>query len=355
MSGTSLDAADAALVDLSSSTTKLVAGVSKPIESSLRSRLLGLCEPGSDGLDVFGECSVQLARLYAEATAGVLSKAGITASDVAAIGCHGQTVRHRPERGFTIQVNDPALLAELTGIDVVADFRRRDVAAGGQGAPLVPLFHDAVFRNPRSQRAIVNIGGISNATILHMGKAPTGFDCGPGNLLMDHWASLHTGKPFDENGAWAQSGSVLPTLLDRFLDDPFLAAPPPKSTGREHYSPLWLCRRLDGGEQPVDVQATLLELTALAITRSIERFAPGTDEVFICGGGARNSALVERIAALSAVPRTGITDDIGIDTRWVEAMAFAWLAKCCVDRQPLPLGPVTGARHPCVLGAIYPR
>lgn len=355
MSGTSLDAADAAVVDLSSSAPALLAAASRPIEPSLRSRLLALCASGSDGLDAFGECSVELARLYAAATADALRDAGIAAHDVAAIGCHGQTVRHRPERGFTLQLNDPALLAELTGIDVVADFRRRDVAAGGQGAPLAPLFHDAVFRSSPRQRAIVNIGGISNATILHAGKAPTGFDCGPGNLLMDHWVSLHAGKPFDENGAWAQAGSVVPALLNRLLEDPYLAAPPPKSTGREHYGPQWLSRQLGGDERAVDVQATLLELTALAITRSIERFAPGTDEVFVCGGGARNGALMGRIAALLPGSRTGITDDIGVDARWVEAVAFAWMAKCCIDRQPLPLGPVTGARHPCVLGAIYPR
>jgi anhydro-N-acetylmuramic acid kinase len=217
------------------------------------------------------------------------------------------------------------------------------------------VFHDAVFRDPARRRAIVNIGGISNVTILHPGCALVGFDCGPGNLLMDYWAQTHLGMALDEDGAWARSGNVLPTLLERLLADPFLEATPPKSTGRERFSPGWLSAQLSGRETPADVQATLLEFTAAAIARSMGRFAPGTQEVFLCGGGARNAALVERIAALSSPARVSITDELGVDAQWVEALAFAWLAKCCIDRQPLQLGPVTGARHPCVLGAIYPR
>ena len=346
MSGTSLDAADAVLADLSTPRPRLLAAASVPFSDALRATLRQLSEPGHDGLDAAGECSLQLAALYAEVTRGVLSRAGKEASDVVAIGCHGQTVRHRPERGYTIQLNDPARVAELTGIDV---------AAGGQGAPLVPVFHDAVFRDAARRRAIVNIGGISNATILHPGREVSGFDCGPGNLLLDHWAHGHLGEAFDEHGAWARTGRVLPPLLERFLGEPFLHAPPPKSTGRERFGPHWLSGHLSGYEAAADVQATLMDFTAMAIVHSIEQFAAGTQELFLCGGGARNAALVERIAALAGPAHVGITDDLGVDSAWVEAIAFAWLAKCCVDRQPLQLGAVTGARHACVLGAIYPR
>lgn len=355
MSGTSLDAADAVLADLSAPRPRLLAAASVPFPDTLRATLRQISEPGHDGLDAAGECSLQLAALYAEATRGVLSRAGKEAGDVIAIGCHGQTVRHRPERGYTIQLNDPARVAELTGIDVVADFRSRDLAAGGQGAPLAPVFHDAVFRDAARRRAIVNIGGFSNTTILHPGREVSGFDCGPGNLLLDHWAHTHLRAAFDEHGAWARTGRVLPPLLDRFLSEPFLHAPPPKSTGRERFGPHWLPGHLSGEEAAPDVQATLMEFTALAIVRSIERFAAGTQELFLCGGGARNTALVERVAALASPAHVGVTDDLGVDAAWVEAMAFAWLAKCCVDRQPLQLGAVTGARHACVLGAIYPR
>ena len=355
MSGTSLDGADAVLVDLSSKRPGFVAAASIPFDAPLRSRLAELCHPGRDGLDAAGECSVQLAQAYADATRAVLSTAGIQAAAVSAIGCHGQTVRHRPERGFTVQLNDPALLAELTGIDVVADFRRRDVAAGGQGAPLVPLFHDAVFRDKSLNRAIVNIGGISNATVLHPGRPLTGFDCGPGNLLLDHWAAMHQGKPFDRDGAWARSGRALPELLSRLLQEDFFRAPPPKSTGRERFNPAWLSRRLSGSEAPADVQATLLELTIAAIIDAIDRFAPGTDEFFLCGGGAHNALLRERMAVVAAPRRVSTSEALGIAPQWVEAAAFAWLAERCLKRVRLPLPSVTGARHDCVLGAIYPR
>jgi len=355
MSGTSLDGADAVLVDLSSKKPGFVAAASVPFDGPLRNRLAELCLPGQDGLDSAGECSVELARAYAEATRAVLNAGQVQAARVFAIGCHGQTVRHRPERGFTVQLNDPALLAELTGIDVVADFRRRDVAAGGQGAPLVPLFHDSVFRHESLNRAIVNIGGISNATVLHPGKPLAGFDCGPGNLLLDHWVAAHEGKPFDRDGAWARSGRVLPDVLSRFLQDSFFRTPPPKSTGRERFNPAWLSRRLSGTEAPADVQATLLELTVTAIIDTIDRFAPGTAEFFLCGGGAHNALLRERMAAAAAPRRVSTSEALGIGPQWVEAAAFAWLAERCVKRAPLPLPSVTGARHDCVLGAIYPR
>ena len=355
MSGTSLDGVDAALVDLSSGNSRVIATATVPFEEPLRSRLTELCQPGRDGLDAASECAVQLARVYAEATLNAVRAASIDPSAVSAIGCHGQTVRHRPERGFTVQLNDPALLAELTGIDVVADFRRRDMAAGGQGAPLVPLFHDAVFRDHALGRVIVNIGGISNATVLHPGKRLAGFDCGPGNLLLDHWAATHRGEPFDRDGAWARTGHVLPDLLSRCLQEDFFEASPPKSTGRERFNPEWLSRRLSGTEAPEDVQATLLELTIKAIIDAIDRFAPGTNEVYLCGGGAHNTLLRARMAEATAPRAVATTEALGIAPQWVEATAFAWLADRCLKRVPLPLPSVTGARHDCVLGAIYPR
>lgn len=355
MSGTSLDGADAALVDLSPGNPRVIATAAVPFGEPLRSRLAELCQPGHDGLDTASECTVQLARVYAEATLGALREASIDPSAVSAIGCHGQTVRHRPERGFTVQLNDPALLAELTNIDVVADFRRRDVAAGGQGAPLVPLFHNAVFRRDSRKRAIVNLGGISNATVLHPGQPLVGFDCGPGNLLLDHWVASHRGEAFDRDGRWAQTGLVLPDLLSRMLDDDFLRAAPPKSTGRERFNPEWLSRRLSGNEAPEDVQATLLALTITAIIDALDRFAPGTEEIYLCGGGAHNALLRARAAEAAAPRAVATTAALGIDPQWVEAAAFAWLAERCLSRAPLPLPSVTGARHDCVLGAIYPR
>ena len=270
------------------------------------------------------------------------------------IGCHGQTVRHRPDLGYTIQLNDAARLAERTGIDVVADFRRRDIAAGGQGAPLVPVFHDAVFRHEVRHRAIVNIGGISNITSLRAGHAVSGFDCGPGNVLMDSWTKRNLGKDFDEDGRWASEGQVDPELLGRLMEEPFLAKTPPKSTGRELFNEAWLRARLDERNAPADVQATLLEFTAATIVDAADRFCGAPEEIYLCGGGARNRRLAARIGEMAAPRLVRATDDLGVPTAHVEAMAFAWLAVKCIRREALDLASVTGAAHPCILGAIYP-
>jgi anhydro-N-acetylmuramic acid kinase len=231
-----------------------------------------LTEPGDDRLDLAGGVSLELAEVYAQAVGSVLAAGGVAANQVTAIGCHGQTVRHRPERGFTIQLNDPARLAELTAIDVVADFRRRDMAAGGQGAPLVPAFHDALFRHPSISRVVVNIGGISNVTWMPVGGPTIGFDCGPGNVLLDSWTRIHLGAAFDENGEWAGRGATDPRLLERFLAEPFLDAAPPKSTGRELFRLAWLEAKLPGTHPPADVQSTLTDFTARSIVDSIDRF-----------------------------------------------------------------------------------
>lgn len=354
MSGTSLDGADAALVDFEGPDPRVLASSQVPIPGDLRSRLAGLCSPGRDGLDEAGACNSELADLYASAVHAALASAGIRPGQVTAIGCHGQTVRHRPERGFTLQLGDPARLAEQTGIDVIADFRRRDIAAGGQGAPLVPAFHDVVFRHPRIPRAIVNVGGISNVTLLAPGKPVAGFDCGPGNVLMDAWMSVHSGASFDDGGRWARSGQVSADLLGRLLGEPYFSLPPPKSTGRERFNLEWLRQHLTPGLAAGDVQATLLELTARSIVNAIDRHSPECREIYLCGGGARNAALLARIDELAGGRSVSVTDALGVPTGLVEPVAFAWLALKFTRREALDLGAITGARHPCLLGALYP-
>ncbi len=354
MSGTSVDGVDAAVVDFSSAAPRTLAFASAGFDDGLRADVLALSAPGSDPLDLAGRASVELSRIYARAVEAALAKAGIERKSVTAIGCHGQTVRHRPERGFTIQLNDPALLAELTGIDVVADFRRRDIAAGGQGAPLVPAFHDAVFRHPSIARAVVNIGGISNVTWLSPKRPVTGFDCGPGNVLLDAWAHRHLGTRFDENGAWAARGRSDRELLGRLLGDPYFDRAPPKSTGRELFRMEWLEQRLGAPLDPVDVQSTLADFTAHAIATAIDRFCVPTDEIYLAGGGARNRELASRIKALARGRPVASTDVLGVPSGHVESMAFAWLAMKCVRREAIDLASSTGARGPRILGAIYP-
>ncbi len=353
MSGTSLDGADAALVDLSHEAPRTLAFATAPFPPDLRDRILQLCEPGSDAMDLAGEVSIELAELYARAVADALAGANVRGRDITAIGCHGQTVRHRPERGYSIQLNDPARLAELTGIDVVADFRRRDMAAGGQGAPLVPAFHEAMFHHPSRSRAVVNIGGISNITWLPSVGKTLGFDCGPGNVLLDGWARRHIGAQFDENGNWASAGRTDEGLLRRLLNEPFLEMPPPKSTGRELFRIDWLQERLPADYRTADVQSTLTDFTAHAIIGAIDRFCASTQEIYLAGGGARNGSLVSRIRALAGEKIVATTDALGVPTGHVESMAFAWLAMKCVRREPVDLTAVTGARAPRILGALY--
>ena len=354
MSGTSLDGADAALVDFSSTPPRTLAFASAPFDTPLRERLLKLSQPGEDGVDLAGEVSLELAAVYASAVRDALARGGVTSDRVTAIGCHGQTIRHRPARGFTVQLNDPARLAELTGVDVVADFRRRDMAAGGQGAPLVPAFHDALFRDPRISRVVVNIGGISNVTWMPPFGPTTGFDCGPGNVLLDGWTRKHRGKAFDEDGKWADSGSTDSALLARLLAEPFLSMQPPKSTGRELFHAGWLEPHLHGKPRPEDVQATLADFTARAIVDAIDRYCGTTDEIYLAGGGARNRSLVRRIAAIAGGRSVETTDKLGVPTGHVESIAFAWLAMKCIRREPVDLVAVTGAAGPRILGAIYP-
>ncbi len=354
MSGTSLDGIDAALVDLSHASPRLVSSHYQPYAEALQEALLGLHQVSHNELHQAQLIANRLAREYANATQVLLKQAGVPAEKVQAIGCHGQTVRHRPEHGYTIQLNNAALLAELTGIHVVSDFRSRDIAAGGQGAPLVPAFHDRVLRHPDIHRVILNIGGIANLTDLPPGKNTTGFDSGPGNLLMDAWIARHQGKPFDKDGAWAASGKVIPALLQRLLAEPYFTTTPPKSTGRDLFNLEWLERHLNGEEVPADVQATLLALTGDSIATAVQRFCSETKELYLCGGGAHNETLAAHLQR--ALPRCRVqkTEVLGIAADWMEAIAFAWLAQQALHLRPANLPAVTGAKHPCVLGAIYP-
>jgi anhydro-N-acetylmuramic acid kinase len=354
MSGTSLDGADAALVDFSGSKPRTLAFGTVAFPPELRDRIMTLSEAGGDTIELAAAVSMELAALYAQAIELTIADAGVSRESIAAVGCHGQTVRHRPDRGYTIQLNDPARIAELTNLPVIADFRRRDMAAGGQGAPLVPAFHEAVFRDPERARAVVNIGGISNVTSLPPRGPTLGFDCGPGNVLLDGWAQKHIGALFDEDGRWAAAGSTDQALLARLMQEPFLALAPPKSTGRELFRLGWLQERLPADYRTVDVQSTLVDFTAHSIVDAIDRFCPGTAEIYLAGGGARNGALVSRIRAMAKGRTVETTDVLGVPTGHVESMAFAWLAMKFQRREPIDLTAITGARGPRILGALYP-
>jgi anhydro-N-acetylmuramic acid kinase len=354
MSGTSLDGVDAVLADLAGAKPRLIADAYVSFDAPLQRELLALNSSGANEIERAALAGNELARRYASAVAEVLARSKTPAADIRAIGCHGQTVRHRPERGYTIQIGNAALLAELTGIRVVADFRSRDVAAGGQGAPLAPAFHAAMFADPAEDRVAINLGGIANLTYLPRSGKTIGFDSGPGNCLLDLWASRHLGKEYDAGGSWAAAGRVIPELLERLLREPYFSAPPPKSTGRDLFNEAWLRSMLKGGEEAQAVQATLLELTARSLAGAISRHCPGARRLIVCGGGANNDVLLRRLAELSAPAALETSDRRGIDPRKVEAAAFAWLAKQALDGRPGNLPSVTGARDARVLGAIFP-
>ena len=356
MSGTSLDGIDAVLADFEASRPVLLDSFYLPYPAKLREQLKELHFPGHDELHRAAMLGNQLARHYAEAVAGLLRKSGVAPYEVAAIGCHGQTVRHCPEAeaGYTIQLCNSPLLVELTGIRVVSDFRSRDIAAGGQGAPLVPAFHQALFADPYVHRVIVNIGGISNLTDLPRSGNVTGFDCGPGNAMMDEWCARHTGQAYDEDGRWAATGNAIPLLLEKLLGLPFFSLPPPKSVSRELFSITWLDGYLEGEESPADVQATLLELTVTGIARCILDYCGDAAEIYVCGGGARNSHLIGSLQVALPGRKVALTDNLGVDADWLEAFAFAWLARQVIHGMPGNISSVTGAKGERLLGAIHP-
>lgn len=354
MSGTSLDGIDAVLVDLGQAAPHLICSHFQAYPQPLKKALLALHQPSPNELHKAQLIANRLAREYGDAIHALLEKAGIPNTQVHAIGCHGQTIRHRPEFGYTIQLNNAALLAELSGIQVIGDFRSRDIAAGGQGAPLVPAFHDKVLRHADIHRVILNIGGIANLTDLTPGKNTIGFDTGPGNLLMDAWIAKHRGQSYDQDGQWANSGTIIPELLRQLLEDAFFTGAPPKSTGRDLFNLTWLENHLSGNEMAADVQATLLALTGDSIAKALLQFCEGAQEVYVCGGGAHNAALLAYLQHALPHCRILLTEVLGIDADWMEAIAFAWLAQQTLLLHPANLPAVTGAKHTCVLGAIYP-
>ena len=359
MSGTSMDGVDAVLVDLAARQPRLLAHVHHEFAPELRKELMLLNASSFDELHRASVASQHLARAYAWAVDDLLLHAEIDAAQVRAIGAHGQTVRHRPDAGYTIQLNAPAALAELTRIDVIADFRSRDVAAGGQGAPLVPALHAAVFASDRP-RAVVNIGGMSNLTGLpgpDTSAVVIGFDCGPGNVLIDSWALEHLGEPIDRDGRWAAGGHVDARLLATLRAEPFLALAPPKSTGRDLFNAEWLRRQLAGLHDridPRDVMTTLVRFTGSAIGDAIKAHFPQAEDVVVCGGGARNPTLLTMLREEVAPRSVRGSGELGVEPEHVEAIAFAWLAQAFCERRTGNLPSVTGAEGARVLGALYP-
>ncbi|WP_339070319.1 anhydro-N-acetylmuramic acid kinase [Pseudomonas idahonensis] len=355
MSGTSLDGLDIALIEQSPA-IRLIATHYIPMPETLRAELLSLCASGPDEIARSAMAQQHWVKLAAQGIHSLLQQQQLQAQDIRAIGSHGQTVRHEPSRGFTVQIGNPALLTELTGITVISDFRSRDVAAGGQGAPLVPAFHEALFEQRSGKRAVLNVGGFSNLSLIETAKPVAGFDCGPGNVLLDAWIQTQRAETFDRNGQWAASGQLDQALLKTLLSDPFFATQGPKSTGREVFNLQWLNQHL--AQHPAipaeNVQATLLELTALTIVDSLQAAQVDTRELLVCGGGAHNGTLMRRLSALLPGTQVNSTAVYGVDPDWVEAMAFAWLAHCCLEGIAANRPSVTGARGPRVLGAIYP-
>ncbi|MGA9343344.1 MAG: anhydro-N-acetylmuramic acid kinase [Rhodanobacteraceae bacterium] len=355
ISGTSADGIDSALVTFEP-VVRIVAAHTTPYPDALRSRLLALTRStAAIALDDLGELDVTIGERFAKAALDLLDQAGVGRDTVAAIGSHGQTVRHRPKghHPFTLQIGDPSVIAERTGIRTIGDFRRADVAAGGQGAPLMPAFHRAVFARPDATRVVLNLGGIANITVLDPDQPIFGFDTGPANCLLDAWAQRHNGTRCDHEGAWAESGQLNRDLLERWLDDPYFAEAPPKSTGREVFNLEWLERNLIASVTPADVQATLLALSVHTIADSVRQYAPATVELLVCGGGAHNMALMRGLTTQMKPIEVRSTADFAIDPDHVEAAGFAWLARERLAGRPGNLPSVTGARGLRELGAIY--
>jgi len=353
ISGTSADGIDAALVRFDPR-LEVIAARTYAYPGSLRERIVALARNAAQiALDDYGHLDAEVGACFADAASALLREADVDAGDVAAIGSHGQTVCHRPggAHPFTLQIGDPNVIAERTGITTIADFRRADVAAGGQGAPLLPALHAALFSDARTPRAVLNLGGISNATLLRPGKDVIGFDTGPANCLLDAWAARHLGTARDENGTWAASGEVRDNLLAAWLQEPYFAAPPPKSTGREHFNLDWLDVRTPADIAAADVQATLLALSARSIADALR--ASGVREVYACGGGVHNTALMAALRAELPDLRFDTTSALGLDPDFVEAAGFAWLARARINGLPGNIPSVTGALGPRVLGAIY--
>lgn len=357
ISGTSMDAIDCALVDFSESRPNQIDFITQEIEEDLRQMLLGLCEDHPGQIPLLGETDVEFARQLALAVKRILDKNALKPSHIAAIGSHGQTIRHSPTGNtpFTLQIGDPNTLAELTGITTVADFRRRDMAAGGQGAPIVPAFHREIFSSADTDRIVLNIGGMANITVLKKSGELSGFDTGPGNVLMDTWIQEHQGHPYDRDGRWAKSGTVNVELLEILLQEPYFGMPAPKSTGRELFNQSWLEARLgsvSGNLADEDIQATLLALTVHSIRDAIQGVLHG-GEIIVCGGGANNAFLIESLAEELPTFKVMRSSSLGVLEDSVEAVAFAWLAHQTLCQTPVDFTPFTGSSHPVIAGGVY--
>ncbi len=360
MSGTSIDGIDAALINTKQGIFSLSGHHSIDFTAECRNEILKLCAPGNNEIQRMGTLDRQLGEAFARCCNELLQKFGIPPQKVRAIGSHGQTIRHHPQGingpGFTCQIGDPNTIAELTGITTVADFRRRDIAAGGEGAPLVPAFHQAVFTSPTANRAVINIGGMANISVLQRDGSYSGFDTGPGNVLMDSWIQEHLNQPYDENGQWSLTGQVDTELLHQLMNHPFIKALPPKSTGRETFNLSFLqdtLANINTNANAADVQATLLAFTAQSIAEAVQLHASDCSEIYICGGGANNTALKNSLSEKLPDCSVASTEALGIPPQWVEASAFAWLAQQTLDKRPGNAPSVTGAKKPVILGGIY--
>ena len=357
MSGTSIDGIDAAILEISDNGFQLSHTLNYDLPSNLQHELAALCTPGDNEIERMGQADHRLGLAFADAVNTLLNQSKLSANDITAIGSHGQTIRHMPDikAPFTLQIADPNIIAHQTGITTIADFRRKDMAAGGQAAPLAPAFHQAAFASDKANRVIVNIGGISNITSIVNGKVLLGFDTGPGNGLMDYWAQKNLNKPYDDKGEWGESGTVIEVLLNALLAEPYLKLNAPKSTGRELFNRDWLERHLENTSYaPENVQATLQQYTAQTIAEAILNLDKNFSEIFVCGGGAYNPALMKRIAKCLPKAEVKTTDALNIPPEWVEAAAFAWLAHQTLENLPGNLPQVTGAKEAVILGAIYP-
>lgn len=356
MSGTSMDSIDAVLVEINKNNIRLIQSHTHPIDNYLREELVHLCRSTHNGnaIELLGQLDVKIGRFFATAVTELLQKTSLPPHQIKAIGSHGQTIRHRPEGEypFTLQIGDPNVIAAETGITTIADFRRRDVALGGQGAPLVPAFHQFLFRHINTTQWILNIGGIANVTLLQPGHEIIGFDTGPGNTLLDAWCLQHLKKRYDDKGAFGRSGIIHKSLLESLLTDPFFKKTPPKSTGFEYFNLTWLNNHLSHHAElpPQDVQATLVEATALSIAAVLN--TKKATHNWICGGGTKNHYLMERLQ-FHCHTQILLTDAVGIPTDWMEACAFAWLAYQTMNHQPGNIPSVTGASKPAILGGIY--
>jgi len=364
MSGTSVDGIDAALVDLSDTKPLLIATHSHKIPADIKQRIEALCTPGSNEIDLLGKLDIELGQLFAAATQALLNTNNLTAKAIAAIGCHGQTIRHRPpsaagEHGFSLQIGDPNTIAEATGITTVADFRRRDMAAAGQGAPLTPAFHLAIAPPAVNTCAFLNLGGIANLTLIHHQRLVSGFDIGPANSLLDAWIAHKKNSAYDASGAWAKSGVVHDGLLKRLTSHAYFNLSSPKSTGREIFNLEWIKQHIEqesASSPPIedaDVQATLLQLTCTTIAKACQSLPHSPEIIYCCGGGTSNTFLMEQLAKSCLPSELTTTNVLDIAPDWIEACAFAWLASQTLMRKPIAVSAATGGQHNTLLGGVY--